>query len=442
MKNIIKNFVKIKFEQEKKNLIKKLQAVIILKITYKLNSKFKNFSPNLTKKKNTILKKFINTSTLKKLLKIIISFNFYIYSANQIIKTLKKMKIIILFLAIVCCTLVSVKSEEMCRNLEVRVTSSLQPNAQTFTIDVKKLRFVKIEINDKEYRAQNLVPHEQAGLVLEKTPSSNTLDPIHHKYLRNEPTFAWLPYSYASDWSLNGFKISSQLKRTSESKTEYPLITFEFANDQEISNISAEDMDKLATNLRANTSRRHLIKTTLKANINKAQDAFVLKTKIFKETSEKNTNSATQLVELRRQLAVTITEITTLVTQEAALEKSLALEASALDQTNEQLNILNNKLKLLVDSLKLEESNLNAIRPTDLSALQKTLAINLTGVQYPQTKPAQFLDEFGIATEKKRTIVSENYTNCNQKAELLVKCQSFVTSSSSLAKKKLRRNFF
>ena len=46
------------------------------------------------------------------------------------------------------------------------------------------------------------------------------------------------------------------------------------------------------------------------------------------------------------------------------------------------------------------------------------------------------------SSNKKRTIVSENYTNCNQKAELLEKCRSFVTASSNLAKKKLRRNFF
>merc|ERR1712160_98522 len=119
-----------------------------------------------------------------------------------------KMKITILFLAVISISLAFVASNEMCRNAEVKVTSSIQKTAQTFTVDVKKIW------------------------------SKIAMGTIHDKYLRNEPESVWLPYSYTGEWTRNGYVISTQLSRTSDSKTETPLVNFEFVNDVDLMSIS------------------------------------------------------------------------------------------------------------------------------------------------------------------------------------------------------------
>merc|ERR1711934_753595 len=104
--------------------------------------------------------------------------------------------------------------------------------------------------------------------------SSKVLDQIHHKYLRNEPESVWLPYSFAGDWSRNGFVISTQMVRTSTSKSDKPLVAFEFVNDFDLNSISTSDMNAFLVNLRGNAEKRKIIKQVVKNSILKAADSY------------------------------------------------------------------------------------------------------------------------------------------------------------------------
>merc|ERR1712032_524529 len=84
-----------------------------------------------------------------------------------------KMKIIILFLAVISLALVA--SNEMCRQTEIKVYSSIQPVSQSFNLDVKKIKGIEFQVSESEFKGSNLVPLEQVGFVLEKV--------LHQKFL-------------------------------------------------------------------------------------------------------------------------------------------------------------------------------------------------------------------------------------------------------------------
>lgn len=195
------------------------------------------------------------------------------------------MKIVILFLALISIAVVS--STEMCRSTDVKVYSSMNPVAQSFTLDVKNLRGVEFETNEAEFKSVELIPLEQVGFVLEKKASSKVLDAIHHKYLRNEPEQVWLPYSFAGDWSRNGFVISTQMVRTATSKTDKPLVAFEFVNDFDLNSISSSDMNAFLVNLRGNAEKRKIIKQVVKNSILKAADSYSTSSEALKKMKKK-----------------------------------------------------------------------------------------------------------------------------------------------------------
>lgn len=351
------------------------------------------------------------------------------------------MKITILFLALISCAFVAVNAEGMCRNLEVKVYSSIQPVSQTFTLDVKKIRDISFKTDESEFRANNFIPLEQVGFVLEKTTSSKVLDAIQHKYLRNEPNSVWLPYSYTGDWTRNGYVLTNQMKRTSASKTEYPLVSFEFVNDFDLASISSSDMDKVLTNLRYNSGKRKTIKTLVKDNVMKYQNAYLSNSEAYKKMKEKNQDAKTQITELTLKLSTTVTEINTLITKEKTYQQEEAVKSASLSTVNDQIDDLIAKLKVLIEQLKKEEKELNDLKPTDITQIQSTLNAALLNVQYPQRNPQRFLEEYAIAAGNKFTIVTDNYKNCKQDNNLLQQCMMANMQSSSI-KKKLRRSFF
>jgi hypothetical protein len=351
------------------------------------------------------------------------------------------MKIIILILAVALCAFVSANSSGLCRTAEVRVYSSLQKQAQVFNLDVKKVRKITMAVNEKEFRAQNYIPIEQAGLMLEKTPSSMTLDPIHHKYLRNEDKFVWLPYAYAGEWSRNAYTITTQMKRTAESKTEYPLVSFEFVNDPDIDSISGKDMDDLLANIKSNTQNRITTKSIVKSNINKFQDQLLANTNALNKMSKDNQSNQDQIAELKKTLALTISEIEALNAKEKTLQLEISVKSASLQTVNEQISVLNVNLALLVAQLKEEQAQLNAFKPADLTQLQNSLKLHLAGVQFPQTAPGRFLEEYSLCVAKKAKIVQDNYSNCNMNEANLTACGTVVRQGSQI-KKKLRRKFF
>ena len=353
------------------------------------------------------------------------------------------MKIIISLLAItiISMTFVVANTEEICRQAEVKVYSSIQPVSQTFNLDIKKIKGISFKVDENEFKANALIPIEQVGFVLEKTPASKVLDAIQHKYLRNEPESVWLPYAFTGDWSRNGFVISNQMKRTATSKTETPLVSFEFVNDIDLDNVTNADMDKFLNSLRFNSEKRKTIKTIVKNKVMNTQNAYIEADKSLKSMQTKNQNAQNQITELKAKLQIVITEINTLTQTETTLRKEESVKSAALTTVDDQINDLIGKLAVLNKQLKNEELSLNQTKPTDITSLQYTLKSSLLNVQFPPKSPERFLEEYSIASGQKFQYVQENYNNCVQKENLLQQCM-MATFKSSQIKKKLRRSFF
>merc|ERR1711943_157269 len=84
---------------------------------------------------------------------------------------LEKMKIVILFLAIIAIN-INV-TNQMCRNVDIIVNSSIQEKKQTFGFGVKNIRNVKFGQNKDQFdKSATLIPLNQVGLLLNKKESS------------------------------------------------------------------------------------------------------------------------------------------------------------------------------------------------------------------------------------------------------------------------------
>merc|ERR1712170_332272 len=96
-----------------------------------------------------------------------------------------KMKIVILFLAIIGFSFAaaSTTAAGLCLELEVDVFSSIEPKRQSFGIDMRKIKLAKFEERKESFGSQSHIPLQEAGLVLEK--KGTELSEGHHKYLRN-----------------------------------------------------------------------------------------------------------------------------------------------------------------------------------------------------------------------------------------------------------------
>ena len=353
------------------------------------------------------------------------------------------MKIVILFLAIISCAFVAVNAEGMCRHLEVKVYSSIQGASQTFTLDVKKLKGIKIDLNADQFKVNNLVPLEQVGFVLEKTTSSKVLDATHHKYLRNEPESVWFPYSYTGDWTRNGYIITNQMTRTPANKKEMPLVSFEFINDQDLESISKDDMNKILSYLQNNSNKRKDVKTYLKKMINKQQNTYLDNHNSAQKMKQNNQDAKTQISELTIKIQKITTEINILIAKEKKSQEEAAVKSANLKATNDKIDDINLKLKTLVEQLKREESELNLIKPEDTSHLEIQMKTMITTAELPQNAPERFLEEFQLAKSNYYSLVKEAYANCNKKLDNFLKCFNVIINNNfSFNKKKLRKSFF
>ena len=347
------------------------------------------------------------------------------------------MKITILFLAVISISLAFVASNEMCRNAEIKVTSSLQNKAQTFTVDVKKIwNKIAMGTNDDQFLSGSLIPLEQVGMVLEKTASSKVLDAIHHKYLRNEPESVWLPYSYAGEWTRNGYVVSTQLSRTSDSKTETPLVNFEFVNDVDLMSISDKDMDQFRAFLQHNSEKRKIIKIFVKTQIGHYQDAYTTSTEARKAMKASNVDKRSQIVTMKATLTTTITTITTLTTKITTLESTAAGHAAALQKVNDEIDDIIARLVILNKLLKQEEKELNAIVPKDQTWTQSAIDYYAQLLAYPQDVFGSFLNEYSISPANRKQLVVVNYRECVKDAARVVACKEANDYSSGALKKK------
>jgi len=344
-------------------------------------------------------------------------------------------------LSFISISLAFVASNEMCRNAEIKVTSSLQNKAQTFTVDVKKIwNKIAMGTNDDQFLSGSLIPLEQVGMVLEKTASSKVLDAIHHKYLRNEPESVWLPYSYAGEWTRNGYVVSTQLSRTSDSKTETPLVNFEFVNDVDLMSISDKDMDQFRAFLQHNSEKRKIIKIFVKTQIGHYQDAYTTSTEARKAMKASNVDKRSQIVTMKATLTTTITTITTLTTKITTLESTEAGQAGALKTVNDEIDDIIARLAILDILLKKEEKEFSDIVPKDRKYTNDAIFYYSQLLEYPKDPFGSFLNEYGISTTNRNLLVVGNYRECVKDANKVAACKNFNDYSSG-ALKKLRRGF-
>lgn len=351
------------------------------------------------------------------------------------------MKIVILFLTLIALNIVA--SEEMCRTIEVRVTSSMQSQAQTFTLDVKKIRDINFSVSKENFEGSSLVPLEQVGFILEKTASSKTLDAIHHKYFRNEPEQIWLPYSYTGDWTINGYYIFNQMTRTSTSKTEKPLVKFEFVNDVDLDSVSPANVNDILKRLEHNSQQRIETKTYVKEQIIKANDGYTT-TKVSYETKESvNKDSKTEITKYKQLLKTVEEEIVQKTTTITTNEEKKAQSDANYDSINNELNKVIEQITVIEKEIAKAQFELESYKPTDVTIIQNHLHNYLQIVEMPKQFPWEFLQEYSYSTTEKYNIVQKAYTNCNKNKDTIIPCMEAVGRSDVAAKKrKLRRGFF
>lgn len=352
------------------------------------------------------------------------------------------MKIIIFALAIFAITFANSAevSEGVCMNLEVKVSSNLQTEAQTFDINMKTLNTAKFGVNKQDFEGATQIPLNQVGLVLEKTEISKSLDAIHHKYLRNAAETVWFPYAYAGKWTVNSFTIDNQMTRTSASKTETPLVSFEFVYDAFIKNLDAKDMNGILLKLQENTDLRISIKKKVKKQVLEFQDKYLEADQSIKKTIADNKSIQSQLVQLRKKLQQVITEITTYETTEVTLRSEVALRTSSLTKTVNEISDLLLQIANLEKKIAMAEAALANFKPTDVSSEESNLKTFVPNVSFPLDAPDRFKEEFSISQTTAKDRVFNGYQYCDATANNIANCYNVVQHGT--AWKKLRRGFF
>jgi hypothetical protein len=353
--------------------------------------------------------------------------------------------VIILLLAFISLSIVSANTEGICRTIEVKVTSSMQPQSQTFILDVKKLRNISFDVNEKDFENQSLVPIEQVGFVLEKTSSSKVLDAVHHKYLRNEPEQVWLPYAYTGDWSLNGFIINNQMARSSLSKTEKPLVSFEFVNDVDLQSVTDKDLVKLLANLESNSVKRKTTKSFVKNSI----IAAVGKLKTTGELeAQQRINEANKIEERKKEITLEIktleTKVTETVTTITTTEALYSTSQKELDDLNNQILNIIRLIKNKEEQIEKATLDLKNMAPLDVEQLKSLFKVEIQMVHYPTEEGRSFKDEYKISTQERAQSVKNNYESCNPNLttiDQLYKCLEY-NAQTHLIKRKLRRGKF
>lgn len=293
---------------------------------------------------------------------------------------------------------------------------------------------------ESEFKSKTFIPIEEVGLVLEKTATSKNLNAKHNLYLRNEIKTAWLPYSYTGDWSRNGYVISNQMKRTSSSKTDTPLVSFEFVNDKEIMSVSDADMNNILNWLKMNSEKRQTIKSEIKGKIMSYQNAYFESLTSIKEMNKTNNDSKAEIYKLRTRITVLITIIKGLEKEEEKLDVEEAAKSAIMNTNNEDIDRIIAKISILKKQIKKEDNSLNDLKPTDTKLLEQELKSALIKIQLPQFAPEKFLEEFSISKGKNSQTVKNTYKYCVPDITKFENCRRDLMDTLGL--KKLRRSFF
>ena len=300
-----------------------------------------------------------------------------------------------------------------------------------------------LQIKDKEF-----VEADELGLFLGKTPNSETLDPIHHKYLRNEKNRVWLPYAYASEWkgafNPNGTSvITNQFKRTSVDKKQSPLITIEFQYDKDWEIISSSELNQIVAWLNENTNKRNNIKTLLKLKIKQASLNYTQSKKQLDETKVKKTTTENSVKINLKAVSDTENIIKGLLAELEKAQNELAINAKNVFESERLQQAYRNQNENLKKQIQREKIAKSQIVVPDSRAISMEIATIKALILLPQSPPESFKSDYSISF----AVDSANnaYSNCAVGAELDVDACKTSLEQFGIAKKnakKLLRRFF
>lgn len=249
-----------------------------------------------------------------------------------------------------------------------------------------------------------------------------------------------MPYAYAGRWHRSGYTISNQMTRTSTSKTDLPMVSYEFVFDPELVNITNEDMDAILGALQINTRKRIEVKTMIKDTVFKVQDTYLQAHTALEEMKKFNRDTKAQIAEQEKKLKATITLITKYNVEMAVLIKLKETQTVNVQNLTTQLLDLNEKLKQLMEILRTQKLELKNFKKTDISTETAYLNQQSAIMSYSKVAPLEFKKEYGIAVTNKQNNVNTNYEKCNNQVANAMACNSASMNTSLL--KKLRKGFF
>lgn len=339
------------------------------------------------------------------------------------------------------------EKNEMIQVFDVQLTSSMQRVPQTFLLDAKAIKLASLkERNLNNIKDTGFVEPNELGLFMGKTPQSDKVDAIHHKYLRNEKNRAWLPYSYAGEWkgifNPNGTSvITNQFKRTSSSKTETPLITLQFQYDKDWEIISQNELNQIVHWLNENTNKRKNIKTLLKIRIKQASFNYTTAKKQVDDQKVKRLDSQKMILNNENRVRAITGDMNRLKQDLENAMKELAATAKLVSDSEKITQRLNNINENLAKQIQREKVAKSQVRVPNNDGIKMEIATIRKLIKLPTQAPDGFKDEFSLS---KNDAVEKAYGACITAEERVDECKASLESygiEKGRAKKLLRRFF-
>jgi hypothetical protein len=338
------------------------------------------------------------------------------------------------------------EKNEMIQVFDVQISSSMQKKPQTFLMDAKAIKLSSLKERNLKIKDNEFVEPNELGLLMGKTPMSDKLDDIHHKYLRNEKNRVWLPYSYAGEWKAifnpNGTSIiANQLKRTSTSKKETPLITLQFSYDKDWEIISQSELNQIVSWLNENTNKRKNTKTLLKIKIKQAAYNYTIGKKHLEEAKAGGVEKSKRIQNEELSIKKVETDMNALTKD---LEKALidianaARLVSASEKITQGLTNINENLAKQIQREKIAKSQ---VKVPNSDGIKMEIATIRKIINLPSQTPLSFKDEFSLSLND---AVEKAYGACISSDERVDECKSSLENyglEKNRAKKLLRRFF-
>ena len=338
------------------------------------------------------------------------------------------------------------EKNEMIQVFDVHISSSMQKIPQIFLMDAKAIKLASLKERILNIKENEFVEANELGLFLGKTPQSDKLDDIHHKYLRNEKNRVWLPYADAGEWkgsfNPNGTSIiTNQLKRTSNSKKETPLFSLQFQYDKDWEIISEMELNQIVHWLNENTNKRKNTKTLLKIRIKQGAMNYTIAKKQIEDVKKNRTDKQTKIQVSKNKIRTVETDINTLKQDLEKAEKELAAAAKSVSDSEKFTQRLNNMNENIAKEIHREKVAKSQIRVPNSDGIKMEIATIRTLINLPTQAPLGFKDEFSLSLND---AVDKAYGACVPSDDRLDECKQSLESygiEKGRAKKLLRKFF-